>query len=221
MSRICNKAPAPPDGSVTDQSLQSLYERVDGPIATGSAHFMRAGSELHLMHSDLELGDARKAALRVRCAAAAVRTALVEYRTSHRVAQELGFYPVHDERLRLAGGGVAPVRETLRAAREANLVQLDRVSIEAVARRHEEGGDEAAFGHFVSELTAFSAELEGFAAQATQAGPADWQPLAWQLLTGFDRIRIYGQALAVVNILAMGPPRPARTPTASTASTAP
>ncbi|MEU5950753.1 hypothetical protein [Streptomyces sp. NPDC047525] len=184
---------------------QSLYERVDGPIATGSAHFMRAGSELHLMHSDLELNDVRQAALRVRCAAAAVRAALVEYRTSHRVAQELGFYPVHDERLRVAGGGTAPVRETLGAARDADLVQLDRGAIEAVARRYEDGGDEAAFGHFVTELTGFSAELEGFAAQATEAGPADWQRLAWQLLTGFDRIRIYGQALAVVNILGMTP----------------
>ncbi|MFC8126998.1 hypothetical protein [Streptomyces sp. NPDC057302] len=202
MSRVCNKAPNLPDGSVADQSL---YERVDGPIATGSAHFMRAGSELHLMHSDLELNDVRQAALRVRCAAAAVRAALVEYRTSHRVAQELGFYPVHDERLRVAGGGTAAVRETLGTARDADLVQLDQGAIEAVARRYEEGGDEAAFGHFVTELTGFSAELEGFAAQATAAGPADWQRLAWQLLTGFDRIRIYGQALAVVNILGMAP----------------
>lgn len=68
MSRVCNKAPNLPDGSVAEQSL---YERVDGPIATGSAHFMRAGGELHLMHSDLELNDVRQAALRVRCAAAA------------------------------------------------------------------------------------------------------------------------------------------------------
>lgn len=201
MSSICNK-PNLPDGSVAEQSL---YERVDGPVATGSAHFMRAGSELHLMHSDLELGDVRQAALRVRCADAAVRAALVEYRTSHRVAQELGFYPVHDERLRAAGGGTAPVRETLGAAREADLVQLSPGAVETIALRYEEGGDEAAFGHFVTALTAFSAELEGFAAQATEAGPADWQRLAWQLLTGFDRIRIYGQALAVVNILGMTP----------------
>ncbi|GAA3104520.1 hypothetical protein ACFQ0X_02465 [Streptomyces rectiviolaceus] len=202
MSRVCNKAPGLPDGSVAEQSL---YERVDGPIATGSAHFMRAGSELHLMHSDLELNDVRQAALRVRCAAAAVRAALVEYRTSHRVAQELGFYPVHDKRLRVAGGGTAPVRETLGAARDADLVQLDRGTIETIALRYEAGGDEAAFGHFVTALTEFSADLEGFAAQATEAGPADWQRLAWQLLTGFDRIRIYGQALAVVNILGMTP----------------
>ncbi|MFE6160501.1 hypothetical protein ACFQ7F_16495 [Streptomyces sp. NPDC056486] len=202
MSRVCNKAPSLPDGSVADQSL---YERVDGPIATGSAHFMRAGSELHLMHSDLELNDVRQAALRVRCAAAAVRAALVEYRTSHRVAQELGFYPVHDERLRVAGGGSIPVRETLGAARDADLVQLDQAAVEAVARRYEEGGDEAAYGHFVTELTGFSSELDGFAAQAAEAGPADWQRVAWQLLTAFDRIRIYGQTLAVINILGMTP----------------
>lgn len=202
MSRVCNKAPNLPDGSVAEQSL---YERVDGPIATGSAHFMRAGSELHLMHSDLELNDVRQAALRVRCAAAAVRAALVEYRTSHSVAQELGFYPVHDKRLRVAGGGTAPVRETLGAAREADLVQLDEAAVEAVAMRYEQGGDEAAFGHFVSELTGFSEELDGFAAHASEAGAADWQRVAWQLLTGFDRIRIYGQALAVINILGMTP----------------
>ncbi|MFE0171186.1 hypothetical protein ACFWZ2_02635 [Streptomyces sp. NPDC059002] len=198
MSRVCNKAPDLPDGSIAEQDL---YERVDGPIATGSAHFMRAGSELHLMHADLELNDQRRAALRVRCAAAAVRAALVEYRTSHRVAQELGFYPVHDGRLRLAGGGAAPVRKTLGAARDADLVQLDEAAVESVALRYEEGGDEAAFGHFVTELTAFSADLDGFAARAVDAPAADWQHLAWQFLTVFDRIRIYGQALAVINIL--------------------
>ncbi|MFH8484870.1 hypothetical protein [Streptomyces longisporoflavus] len=202
MSRVCNKAPSLPDGSVADQSL---YERVDGPIATGSAHFMRAGSELHLMHSDLELDDVRQAALRVRCAAAAIGAALVEYRTSHRVALELGFYPVHDERLRAAGGGAAPVRQTLAEARDADLVQLDHNAVEAIALRYEQGGDEAAFGHFLSELTDFSANLERFAAHASRAGAADWQRVAWQLLTGFDRIRIYGQALAVINILGMTP----------------
>ncbi|MEV5983207.1 hypothetical protein [Streptomyces sp. NPDC052114] len=202
MSRVCNKAPNLPDGSIAEQSL---YERVDGPIATGSAHFMRAGSELHLMHSDLELSDQRQAALRVRCAAAAVRAALVEYRTSHRVAQELGFYPVHDERLRVAGGGTAPVRETLGAARDDDLVQLDQADIETVARRYEEGGDEAAYGHFVTELTRFSVALDSFAERAAEARPADWQRLAWQFLTAFDRIRIYGQALAVINILGMTP----------------
>ncbi|MEV0113112.1 hypothetical protein AB0H77_07635 [Streptomyces sp. NPDC050844] len=202
MSRVCNKAPNLPDGSVAEQAL---YQRVDGPIATGSAHFMRAGSELHLMHSDLELNDVRQAALRVRCAAAAVQAGLVEYRTSHRAAQELGFYPVHDERLRAAGGGTAPVRETLGTARDADLVQLDRAAIEAIALRYEEGGDEAAFGHFVTALSAFSADLDGFAASADEAGPADWQRVAWQLLTAFDRIRIYGQALAVINILGMTP----------------
>ncbi|MFK4067115.1 hypothetical protein [Streptomyces sp. NPDC029674] len=202
MSRVCNKAPGLPDGSIAEQSL---YERVDGPIATGSAHFMRAGSELHLMHADLELNDARQAALRVRCAAAAVRAALVEYRTSHRVAQELGFYPVHDERLRVAGGGTAPVRETLGVARETDLVQLDEAGIEAVALRYESGGDEAAYGHFVTELTGFSVDLDGFAALAADARPADWQRLAWQFLSAFDRIRIYGQALAVINILGMTP----------------
>ncbi|WP_055702527.1 MULTISPECIES: hypothetical protein [Streptomyces] len=202
MSRVCNKAPNLPDGSIAEQSL---YERVDGPIATGSAHFMRAGSELHLMHSDLELSDQRQASLRVRCAAAAVRAALVEYRTSHRVAQELGFYPVHDERLRVAGGGTAPVRETLGAARDDDLVQLDQAAIETVARRYEEGGDEAAYGHFVAELTRFSVALDSFAEHAAEARPADWQRLAWQFLTAFDRIRIYGQALAVINILGMTP----------------
>ncbi|TGB07297.1 hypothetical protein [Streptomyces sp. MZ04] len=202
MSRVCNKAPNLPDGSVAEQSL---YERVDGPIATGSAHFMRAGSELHLMHSDLELNDVRQAALRVRCAAAAIRAGLVEYRSSHRVAHELGFYPVHDERLRAAGGGTAPVRETLTTARDADLVQLDKAAVEAIALRYEEGGDEAAFGHFVTALTAFSADLDGFAAHAADARPADWQRVAWQLLTAFDRIRIYGQALAVINILGMTP----------------
>ncbi|MEU7576389.1 hypothetical protein AB0B50_02125 [Streptomyces sp. NPDC041068] len=202
MSRVCNKAPSLPDGSVAEQSL---YERVDGPIATGSAHFMRAGSELHLMHSDLELNDVRQAALRVRCAAAAVRAALVEYRTSHRIAQELGFYPVHDERLRAAGGGTAPVRATLDAARESDLVQLDDVDVETIALRYEAGGDEAAYGHFVTELTGFSTELDGFAERADEAPAADWQRLAWQFLTAFDRIRIYGQTLAVINILGMTP----------------
>jgi hypothetical protein len=202
MSRVCNKAPSLPDGSVAEQSL---YERVDGPIATGSAHFMRAGSELHLMHSDLELNDPHQAALRVRCASAAVRAALVEYRTSHRVAQELGFYPVHDERLRVAGGGSAPVRETLVAARESDLVQLDQAAVEAIALRYEQGGDEAAYGHFVTALTGFSAELDAFAARSAEASPAEWQSLAWRLLTAFDRIRIYGQALAVINILGMTP----------------
>ncbi|MFI7321197.1 hypothetical protein [Streptomyces venezuelae] len=202
MSRVCNKAPSLPDGSIADQSL---YASVDGPIATGSAHFMRAGSELHLMHSDLELNDQRQAALRVRCAAAAVKAALVEYRTSHRIAQELGFYPVHDERLRTAGGGTAPVRETLDAARQADLVQLDDVAVETIALRYEAGGDEAAYSHFVTALTGFSTELDAFAAGAADAPPADWQRLAWQFLTAFDRIRIYGQALAVINILGMTP----------------
>ncbi|MEV0322811.1 hypothetical protein ACIBKX_24195 [Streptomyces sp. NPDC050658] len=202
MSRVCNKAPSLPSDSVADQSL---YESVDGPIATGSAHFMRAGSELHLMHSDLELNDVRQATLRVRCAAVAVRAALVEYRTSHRVAQELGFYPVHDERLRAAGGGTAPVRETLDSARGSDLVQLDQNDVETIVRRYEEGGDEAAFGHFVTALTELSAELDRFAARSVEASPADWQRLAWQFLTAFDRIRIYGQALAVINILGMTP----------------
>ncbi|WP_328491985.1 hypothetical protein OHS59_03970 [Streptomyces sp. NBC_00414] len=202
MSRVCNKSPNLPDGNAAERSL---YERVDGPIATGSAHFMRAGGELHLMHSDLELNDQRQAALRVRCAAAAVRAALVEYRASHRIAQELGFYPVHDERLRVAGGGTAPVRETLDAARKANLVQLDRSAIETIALRYEEGGDEAAYSYFVAELTMFSADLDGFATGAAEAPAADWQRLAWQFLTAFDRIRIYGQALAVINILGMTP----------------
>ncbi|MEU6990451.1 hypothetical protein ABZ953_07280 [Streptomyces sp. NPDC046465] len=186
-------------------SDQSLYERVDGPVATGSAHFMRAGGELHLMHADLELNDVRQAGLRVRCAAAAVQAGLVEYRASHLIAQELGFYPVHDERLRVAGGGTAAVRETLGAAREAGLVQLDETAVETVARRYETGGDEVAFSHFIAELTEFSADLDDFAARTADTRPADWQRLAWQLLSTFDRIRIYGQALAVINILGMTP----------------
>lgn len=203
MSRVCNKSPVVlPEGSAAERSL---YERVDGPVATGSAHFMRAGGELHLMHADLELNDQRQAALRVTCAAAAIRAALVEYRTSHRIAVELGFYPVHDERLRAAGGGTARVRETLVAARDAQLIQLDAPAIDALAQRYEQGGDEAAFGHFVTELTAFSEDLDEFAAGAAEARAAEWQLLAWQFITVFDRIRIYGQSLAVVNILGMTP----------------
>ena len=61
--------------------------------------------------------------------------------------------------MRIAGGGTAPVRQTLTTARDTDLVQLDEADIETVAQRYEEGGDEAAFGHFVTELSRFSADL--------------------------------------------------------------
>ncbi|MFC7307817.1 hypothetical protein ACFQVC_26780 [Streptomyces monticola] len=198
MSSICNKPPVVDPGF---SAHRDLYQRVDDPIATGSAHFMRAGSELHLMHSDLELNDRRQAVVRASCAAAAVKAALTEYRTSHRIAQELGFYAVHDDLLRSAGDGTVPVHETLGGAHDADLVDLPESEVDALARRYADGGDEAAFGHFLSALTELSTELDGFAEEAVTASPADVQRFAWRAITRFDRIRAYGQAMAVINIL--------------------
>ncbi|MGH4033525.1 hypothetical protein ACQB60_31855 [Actinomycetota bacterium Odt1-20B] len=200
MSRICNKQPER-QMSLLDKETNELYGRVDAPIATGSAHFMRAGSELHLLHVDLELNNPRQAAVRVSCAAAAVRSALTEYESSHAIALELGFYGVHDDRLRAAGHGAFRVRETLREARDKGLVALDDAAVTSIDRRFAEGGDEAAFTHFIEDLREFSADLDNFDRAAAQALPAQWLELSWRVVTEFDRIRIYGQALAIINIL--------------------
>ncbi|KOU51861.1 hypothetical protein [Streptomyces sp. WM6378] len=199
MSVICNKQES--RLFPLDEETSELYARVDAPIATGSAHLMRAGAELHLLHSDLELNDLRQATVRVSCAAAAVKAALVEYESSHSIARELGFYAVHDEVLRAAGGGSLRVRETLEEASGLGLVALDSESLGVIARRFVAGGDEAAFGHFLSELREFSAELDLFDRTAASADLSAWQQFPWKAITQFDRIRIYGQALAIINIL--------------------
>jgi hypothetical protein len=200
MSLICNVKP-PFSMALPGQENIDLYDRVDTPIATGSAHLMRAGAELHLVLSDLELDDLRQAAVRVSCAAVAIRAALAEYDNSHAIAQELGFYAVHDDLLRSVGGGSFRVREILDEACGLGLVTLDRESLSAIVRRFEEGGDELAFSHFISELREFSTELDNFDRVAATAEPLAWQQFPWKAITRFDRIRIYGQALAIINVL--------------------
>lgn len=119
MAQICNK----------EQELAStneIYDRVDRPIATGSAHFMRAGAELHLLHADLELSDPTQAALRVASARAAIGAATDSYWESHQLAEELDFYQIHDERLASAGRGNAGVLDTLRDAQSRGLVERCR-----------------------------------------------------------------------------------------------
>uniref|UniRef100_A0AAU3IA88 Uncharacterized protein n=1 Tax=Streptomyces sp. NBC_01393 TaxID=2903851 RepID=A0AAU3IA88_9ACTN len=200
MSSVCNKADAP---QLDASSVTRIYDRVDAPIATGSAHFMRAGSELHLVHSDLELNDTRQAAVRVACAVAALDAALDEYETSHQVAKELGFYRLHDDRLREANSGEFRIRETLREAGNLGLLYLDEASAERTSRIFEEGGDEAAFTNFIAELRLLLEGLRAFDASAADENPVYWQHFGWKSITAFDQLRIYGQSLAVINIFGM------------------
>ncbi|UNO38869.1 hypothetical protein [Streptomyces sp. MST-110588] len=199
MSLICNKQPQQP--APTDSTAHDIYVRVDAPIATGSAHLMRAGAELHLLLSDLELNDPRQAAVRVSCAAAAVKAALAEYDTSHRAAVELGFYALHDELLRTAGNGSFRIGEVLGEAGGTGLIDLDEKSVDAIARRYSAGGDEAAFTHFIAELREFSAELDTFDRATATADASVWREFPWKAITQFDRVRVYGQALAIINVL--------------------
>ncbi len=200
MSQVCNKQQPQLPG---EGALRDLYDSVDTPVATGSAHLMRAGSELHLVHRDLELGDRRQAGVRVACAAAAVRSALADYESSREVARELGFHAVHDARLRAAGREGVQVLDVLREAGSQGLVALDEESLAAIAAQYAEGGDESAFGGFIETLRTFSAELDTFARTADGEGPVEWQQFAWKSITEFDRIRIRGQAIAIINIFGM------------------
>lgn len=194
MSRICNKE---------EEASSSLYDQVDAPIATGSAHFMRAGAELHLMHSDLELRDTVQAALRVASARCAIAAAIDDYESSHRLARELGFYTVHDQRLQDAGMGSAGVFHTLRDAQDLGLVDLDESTAAKIDRKYREGGDEAVFTGFIAELKDLAATLAAFDPAAADADPEMWARFAWSSVTAFDRIRIYGQTIAIVNIFGM------------------
>ncbi|MBP0449327.1 hypothetical protein J5Y04_07150 [Kitasatospora sp. RG8] len=67
----------------------------------------------------------------------------------------------------------------------------------------EEHGDEAAFGRFIAELRAFLAELREFDPAAADRNPVEWQHFGWRSITRFDRLRSYGQSLAVINIFGM------------------
>ncbi|MEV0262111.1 hypothetical protein AB0I49_12270 [Streptomyces sp. NPDC050617] len=131
MSQVRDKQqPKPP--SPGEGALRDVYDSVDAPVATGSAHFMRAGSELHLVHRDLELGDRHQAGARVACAAAAVRSALADYESSRDIARELGFHAVHDARPRAAGREGVEVLDVLREAGSRGAGGARR----GIARRH-------------------------------------------------------------------------------------
>ncbi|MEV0262112.1 hypothetical protein AB0I49_12275 [Streptomyces sp. NPDC050617] len=80
---------------------------------------------------------------------------------------------------------------------------LDEESLADIAARYAEGGDESAFGEFVDALRVFSAELDTFARTADGEGPVEWQQFAWKSITEFDRIRIHGQAIVIINIFGM------------------
>lgn len=192
MAAICN---VKQDNSISDRG--EVYDRVDAPIATGSAHLMRAGAELCLMHADLELGDTRQAAVRISSARAAVASALEEYESSHRLAKELDFYSLHNEYLSGVDGFL--VGDTLRRATDLGLVGLSEAMIEAIERKYVDNGHEAAFAHFIAELTAFAARLAECDRTEADADPITWQHLGWKLLTAFNRVRVYGQALAIIN----------------------
>jgi hypothetical protein len=193
-------------------NVDSVYDRVDAPIATGSAHLMRAGAELHLMVADLELNNQRQAALRVASAHAAVLAALREYQTSHALAKELGFYALHNQRLQDPSTGRHRIAETVRPARDLGLVDLDESMLAATGRECATGGYEAAYQHFIDDLTNHAAELAGFVEAAPDRDPVRWTALAWQLVTSFNRVRVRGQVLAIINILG---------PTQSTQETVP
>ncbi|MET9296387.1 hypothetical protein [Streptomyces sp. NPDC003077] len=198
MSLICNQPRQPGNGT---NSVRDMYERVDAPIATGSAHLMRAGAELHLILADLEMNDPAQAAMRVTSVSAAVHAALAEYEESHRVAGELGFYSVHDTLLKTAGGGSFQVRAILDEAHEKGLVDLDEASVAALGERYVTGGDEKVFTEFIAELRVFSTEIDNFARATTTVDDSTWREFPWKAITHFDRIRVQGQAIAIVNIL--------------------
>lgn len=181
-------------------NIDSAYDKVDAPIATGSAHLMRGGAELHLMLADLELNNTRKATLRIAGAHAAMVAALAEYETSHELAQELGFYALHNQRLQDPATGRFRVADTLGPARDLGLVDVDDSMIVEIDQQCTAGGYEAAYGHFIAELTAYATELAGIANAEPDRDPVTWAAIAWQLVTSFNRIRVRGQALAIINI---------------------
>lgn len=195
MTEICNKKP-PGTLRVSDSDIAS---QVDAPIATGSAHLMRAGAELHLLHSDLELGDVRLAAVRVSSALSALAAAIGQYEKSHQVATELGFYEMFDEQLRRQGGGDFAVAGLLSEADALGLIQLDDAMVNAMAAEYAAGGDRAVFTSFIADVRAFSASLAAFGPEAVGTDPVAWQRLAWSTITAFDRLRIRGQAMAIIN----------------------
>jgi len=196
MSSICNKSPiTPPPTGYSD----SVLDQVDAPVATGSAHLMRFGAELHLLHADLELGDIRLAAIRVASARAALDAAAEQYTESHRLAIELDFYQAHDERLRARHGGSFGVAEVLTQAQDSGLIHIDGKAVEALERTYADGGDQAAFGSFIADVTSLSATLAAFDSGAADAEPVLWQRFAWAAVTEFDRLRIRGQAMAIIN----------------------
>ncbi|MFE9454882.1 hypothetical protein [Streptomyces sp. NPDC006739] len=204
MSVICNViVEQPPEGKQERiegaKSTSEKYRMVDTPIATGSAHLMRAGSELHLLHSDLELNNLRQAAVRVSCAGASISAALDEYESSHQVAKELEFYPLHDARVREARGGSFRIPDTLREAESLGMINLDEASIDAIDRVFEAGGEEAAFSHFLAELREFRRTLADFDVESANEDPSQWQHFAWTSITAYDHIRVHGQALAIIN----------------------
>lgn len=204
MSLVCNVIiEQPPEEKLEEitgaKSTSEKYRLVDTPIATGSAHLMRAGSELHLLHSDLELSNLRQAVVRVACAEASISAALDEYESSHQVAKELEFYPLHDERIREARGGSFRIPETLREAESLGMINLDEASINALDRAFEAGGEAAAFSHFLAQLREFRRAVADFDVESANEDPPQWQKFAWASITAFERIRAYGQSLAIIN----------------------
>jgi len=195
MSMNCNVQQAKGPSNV-----DSVYDKVDAPIATGSAHLMRGGAELHLMLADLELNNTRKAALRIVGAHAAIVAALAEYETSHALARELGFYALHNERLQDPATGRFRVADTLGPARDLGLVDVDDSIVAAIDGQCTDGGYEAAYGYFIDELTDYAKELAAIAGAGPDRDPVTWAAVAWRLVTSFNRIRVRGQALAIINI---------------------
>jgi hypothetical protein len=162
---------------------------------------MRAGAELHLLHSDLELDDVRLAAVRIASARAGLAAAVAEYELSHQVAIELGFYAVHDGRLRDVGGGDFGVLDTLHEGAALGLISIDDDQAATIARQFDEGGEGAAFTAFITAVKSYDAELAAFDATRADAEPVRWQRFAWTAISGFDRLRVNGQALAIINTL--------------------
>uniref|UniRef100_A0AAU3HQ73 Uncharacterized protein n=1 Tax=Streptomyces sp. NBC_01393 TaxID=2903851 RepID=A0AAU3HQ73_9ACTN len=199
---VPEKKPQPVPGkkeSERQAAAGNVYGLVDGPIATGSAHFMRAGSEIHLLYADLELDDLRQAAVRVSCARAAVEAALEEYEASHRIAQEIGFYDIHNEKIREARAGNKHVLEVLREAITRGLVSLDDSLVLSLAHAFDHSGEKELFSHFLGEVEKFSTELAEFDSASANEDTVQWQHFAWQTLTSFEHVRTYGQALAIIN----------------------
>jgi hypothetical protein len=217
MSSICNvKGPeqlSPREG-LQEATGRDVYGLVDGPIATGSAHLMRAGSEIHLLHADLELGDLRQAAVRVSCAEAAVKAALEEYETSHKIAQELDFYSIHNERIREARAGSFRIPEVLHEATARGLVSLDDSSLSTITHAFDQNGDEQAFSEFITELKEFSTTLAQFDPASANEDTVQWQQFAWKSITLFNHVRTHGQALAIINTFGLTK-KPAATTVAS------